>query len=131
MKNVIKPGEQRTMTYLVKREDVASFQGVVVHNVCATFTLAREVEWATRQYMFDLREDDEEGIGTFLSINHQAPAFVGEELVIESTVESLQGHELICAYIIRVRERVIATGKTGQKVLKKEKIQAIFNLSNQ
>jgi predicted thioesterase len=131
MKNVIKPGEQRTITYLVKREDVASFQGVVVHNVCATFTLAREVEWATRQYMFDLREDDEEGIGTFLSINHQAPAFVGEELVIESTVESLQGHELICAYIIRVRERVIATGKTGQKVLKKEKIQAIFNLSNQ
>lgn len=119
------------MTYLVKREDVASFQGVVVHNVCATFTLAREVEWATRQYMFDLREDDEEGIGTFLSINHQAPAFVGEELVIESTVESLQGHELICTYIIRVRERVIATGKTGQKVLKKEKIQAIFNLSNQ
>ncbi len=119
------------MTYLVKREDVASFQGVVVHNVCATFTLAREVEWATRQYIFDLREDDEEGIGTFLSINHQAPAFVGEELVIESTVESLQGHELICAYIIRVRERVIATGKTGQKVLKKEKIQAIFNLSNQ
>jgi predicted thioesterase len=131
MKNVIKPGEQRTMTYLVKREDVASFQGVVVHNVCATFTLAREVEWATRQYIFDLREDDEEGIGTFLSINHQAPAFVGEELVIESTVESLQGHELICSYIIRVRERVIATGKTGQKVLKKEKIQAIFNLSNQ
>jgi predicted thioesterase len=131
MKNVIKPGDQRTITYLVKGEDVASFQGVVVHNVCATFTLAREVEWATRQYMFDLREDDEEGIGTFLSINHQAPAFVGEELVIESTVESLQGHELICAFIIRVKERVIATGKTGQKVLKKEKIQAIFNLSNQ
>ena len=129
MKDVIKPGDQRTLTYLVKGEDVASFQGAVVHNVCATFTLAREIEWATRQYMFDLRDEDEEGIGTFLSINHLAPAFVGEELLIESTVESLNGNELICAYIVRVKERIIAAGKTGQKVLKKEKIQSLFNPS--
>lgn len=116
-----------TMQYRVKSEDVASFNGRVVHTVCSTFTLAREIEWATRQFVLAVREDDEEGIGTFLSIDHKGPAFVGEEIIIEASVDQINGHELICSYIARVGEHVVAVGKTGQKILKREKIAELFS----
>jgi fluoroacetyl-CoA thioesterase len=126
MKDIFKPGDKKQMIYRVKDEDVASFSGELVHPVCATFTLAREVEWATRQFVLEMRSEDEEGIGTFLSIHHKGPAFVGEQLVIESVVESIDGHELICSYIARVDDRLIAEGKTGQKIFKREKINALL-----
>jgi fluoroacetyl-CoA thioesterase len=127
MKDVLKPGYRKHLSYTVKQEDTAAFAGEEVHPVCATFTLAREIEWATRQYMFEWRDEDEEGIGTFLSIDHRSPAFVGDELIIESVIESINRNELICAYIVRVNDRVIATGKTGQKVLKREKLRLLLN----
>lgn len=113
----------------MKDVDVASFQGNVVHPVCATFTLAREIEWATRQFVLEMCEEDEEGIGTSLSIEHRGPAFVGEEIVIKAWVEEINGHELICRYEAMVKDRLIAIGKTGQKILKRDKIAQIFKKS--
>ena len=129
MKNIFSPGNKKSLRYRVKKEDLASFQGSVVHAVCSTYTLAREIEWATRQFVLEMRDDDEEGIGTFLSIEHSAPAFVDEEIIIDSTIEAINGHELICSYIARVGNRKVASGKTGQKILKREKIAKIFNKS--
>lgn len=126
MKNIFVPGDSKKMQYIVKEVDVAVFNGSVVHPVCATFTLSREVEWTTRQFVLEMRDDDEEGMGTFLSIDHRGPAFVGEELMIEATIDRIHGHELICSYIARVGDRTIATGKTGQKILKREKIKKLF-----
>lgn len=110
----------------MKDTDVATFLGKVVHPVCATYTLAREIEWATRQFVLEMREDDEEGIGTSLSIDHRGPAFIGEEIVITAWVEEINGHELICRYEAKVNDRLIAVGKTGQKILMREKIAQIF-----
>ena len=50
------------------------FSGKVVHPVCATFALARDIEWTTRQFVLQMRDDDEEGIGTMLTIDHRSPA---------------------------------------------------------
>lgn len=107
--------------------DVAAFHGTVVHEVCSTFTLAREAEWTTRQFVLDMREADEEGIGTFITVNHKGPAFVGEEVVISGKVEEVNGHELICTFEARVGERLVAEGKTGQKIFKKEKLAQRMN----
>ena len=126
MKDIFKPGDTKQTQYLVKETDVASFLGKVVHPVCATYTLAREIEWATRQFVLDMREDNEEGIGTSLSIDHRGPAFIGEEIVITALVEEINGHELICRYEAKVNDRLIAVGKTGQKILNREKIAQIF-----
>ena len=105
---------------------MASFQGKVVHPVCATFTLAREIEWATRQFVLEMRDDDEEGIGTSLTIDHRGPAFVGEEIVFTAWVDEIKDYELTCTYEAKVGERLVATGKTGQKILKREKIARLF-----
>ncbi len=110
----------------MKESDVAAFNGEIVHRVCSTFTLAREIEWATRQFVLEMREDDEEGIGTSITIDHRSPAFVGEEIVFTAWIDEMNGHELVCAYEANVNNRIIAFGKTGQKILKREKIAKIF-----
>ena len=120
MKSNVKPGDVHEYSFTVQADDVARFKGEIVHPVCSTFTLAREIEWTTRQFVLRMRDEDEEGVGTFLSINHQAPAFVGEEVRIVAQVESLVGNELICTYTATTDKRLVATGKTGQKILKKE-----------
>jgi len=126
LKKIFKPGDKKQTHYLVKEIDVASFLGKVVHPVCATFTLAREIEWATRQFVLEMRDEDEEGIGTSLTIDHRGPAFVGDEIVFTAWVVEINGHELICNYEARVNDKLIAVGKTGQKILKREKIAQIF-----
>ncbi|MBX2966001.1 MAG: hypothetical protein KF845_07640 [Cyclobacteriaceae bacterium] len=126
MKQIFKPGDQKTYERVISENDVAAFHGEVVHPVCATFALARDIEWSTRLFVLEMKDEDEEGIGTFLSIDHKGPAFVSETLTINATVESITGHELICSYIARVGDRTVATGKTGQKILKREKIARLL-----
>ncbi len=127
MKNIFAIGDKKEYQHTVQQSDIASFHGVVVHEVCATFALARDIEWTTRQFVLDMRDDDEEGIGTFLSIDHKSPAFVGEEINYSAEVHQINGHELICLYEAKVGARIIATGKTGQKILKKAKINKLFS----
>jgi len=126
VKSIFKKGDTKQTTYVVKENDVASFLGKVVHPVCSTFTLAREIEWSTRQFVLEMRDDDEEGIGTSISIDHRTPAFIGEEIIFTARFDEINGHELICTYEAKVDDRIIALGKTGQKILKQDKIAKIF-----
>lgn len=126
MKDIFKPGDRKHTTYVVQEADVAAFGGQVVHPVCSTFALAREAEWAGRQFVLEMRDVHEEGIGTQLIIDHKSPAFVGEEIVLTATVEKIENHEIICAFEATVNGRIIATGKTGQKILSREKIDRLF-----
>jgi fluoroacetyl-CoA thioesterase len=126
MKKVFKVGDQKLFRKIVESADIAAFSGMVVHPVYSTFALARDVEWATRQFVIDMRDEDEEGIGTLLTIEHTSPAFMGEEVVFTSTIDGLNDHEVLCSYKVEVGERLIARGKTGQKILKKDKIERLL-----
>ena len=126
MKNVFKVGDCQEYRRVIEPGDIASFQGKVVHSVCATFALARDIEWTSRLFILQMCESDEEGIGTMLTINHKGPAFVGEELAIFARVQQLTDNELICSYEVFVEDRLIATGLTGQKILTREKIGRLF-----
>ena len=111
---------------MVLESDCAIFNGELLHRVCATFALARDFEWSSRLFFLEMKEADEEGVGTMLSIDHQSPAFVGEEVLFIATVEKIERNELICSIEARAGDRTIATGKTGQKMLKKEKLKELF-----
>ncbi|MGB3179886.1 MAG: hotdog domain-containing protein [Cyclobacteriaceae bacterium] len=127
MKALFTKGDTKTYRHVVSDHDTAAFHGRQVHPVCATFALARDIEWASRLFVLEMKEEGEEGIGTMLTVNHSSPAFVGEEVVITATVESQEGNSLVCTYEAKVGERTVATGRTGQKVLPKNKIDALFN----
>ncbi|MFC5270447.1 thioesterase family protein [Adhaeribacter terreus] len=126
MKNLFRPGDIKTYQKTVSEADFAQFETGLVHPVCATFSLAQAVEWASRLFVLEMKDEDEEGIGTLLTIEHKSPAFAGETITITATVKSLERNELICSYEAKVGERLVATGETGQKILKKEKLQKIL-----
>jgi fluoroacetyl-CoA thioesterase len=119
-------GTSKIHSFIVTPQDTARFADGEVHSVCSTFTLAREAEWAGRLFVLEMRQPDEEGIGTSLTINHVSPALVGQTVVIEAQGDRYEIGELICSYVARVGERVVAKGQTGQRLLKREKIAEVF-----
>ena len=126
MKNSFKLGDKKTYTKNVDSSDTASFDSGQVHPVYATFALGRDAEWVCRLFVIDMKEVDEEGIGTFLQIKHHSPALVNETVLFEATLESIEGNSVICTFEARVGNRLIADGRTGQKILKKEKLERLF-----
>jgi fluoroacetyl-CoA thioesterase len=125
MKVIFKPGDSKTYQKTVTENDTATFHGEILHRVYATFALARDFEWSSRLFFLEMKDDDEEGVGTFLQIEHKSPAQIGEEVTIKASIESITGNELICIIEARSGNRIIATGKTGQKMLKKEKLKKL------
>ena len=126
MKNIFKKGDQKIFRNKVTESDQAIFHGELLHSVCSTFALARDFEWSSRLFFLEMKEDDEEGVGTSLQLAHKSPAFVGEEIVFTATVEEIKGMELVCSIEARVNDRLIAQGSTGQKMLKKERLAKVF-----
>ena len=126
MKRIFNPGDQKVYIRKITEDDLATFHGELLHTVYATFALARDFEWSSRLFFLEMKEPEEEGVGTFLQIHHKSPAFAGEEVVIVATVESIVGMELTCHIEARVNDRLIADGKTGQRMLKKERLKMIF-----
>ena len=122
MKNLYKINDKKRHFKLIGPSDLASFEVGMVHPFCSTFVLAREMEWSSRLFVLEILDEDEEGIGTRLEIDHLSPALEGEELIIEAIITSLDQHEIICKIEVTVGKRVIAKGLTGQKILKKTKL---------
>jgi len=129
MKRLFVKGDQKVFRKTITDQDLASFHGETLHAVYSTFAIARDFEWSSRLFFIEMKEADEEGVGTFLQINHRSPAFSGEEVVIVATIDTMEGMELRCIIEARVNDRLIADGMTGQRMLKKERLKALFTKS--
>jgi fluoroacetyl-CoA thioesterase len=127
MKNPFSLGDIKIYKKTVIQTDTATFDSGQVHPVYATFALGRDAEWACRLFVLEMKEADEEGIGTFLHVDHASPALLGSEVVFTAALKSVERNEVICSYEARVGDRLIAKGETGQKILKKEKLEKVFN----
>lgn len=126
MKNIYKIGDATSLQFTVSDKDTAKFDTGEVHPVYATFALGRDAEWTTRQFVLNMKEADEEGIGTFLNIIHHSPALINSVVDITAIVTAINGHEIICSFEAKCGDRLIATGETGQKILKREKLERLF-----
>jgi len=127
MKLLFKEGDIKIFTRKVTEADTATFDSGQVHPVYATFAIARDAEWACRLFVLEMKEDDEEGIGTFVSVNHTSPALVGEEVVFEAVVTKIEKNEIVCSYTATCGNRIIANGDNKQKILKKTRVEQIFS----
>lgn len=126
MKLLFTPGHRFEIVHTVGPHDTATFPTGEVHPVYATFAVAREAEWVCRQFVLAMREADEEGIGTFVEVQHRSPALAGQEVRFTGILELVQGNEVICRFEAHVGTRLVADGRTGQKILKKERISKLF-----
>lgn len=120
-------GSAKFHDFVVNQKDLAKFTEGLVHPVCSTFALAREVEYASRLFVLEGKAEDEEGIGTFLEIKHIAPALLGARIHCKAEVLTHIEQELICKVDVYEGEKQLASCRTGQKVLKKEQLKKIFS----
>ncbi|MBX7108149.1 MAG: hypothetical protein K1X61_05815 [Chitinophagales bacterium] len=126
MKLIFKPGDQKKFSKIVEAADTAGFESGLVHEVYSTFSIARDAEWSGRLFVLEIREDDEEGIGTFITVHHHAPAFPGEMIIFTATLTAIRKHEIITSFEARAGKRLIASGEQGQKLFKLEKIKRLL-----
>ena len=127
MVNPFQPGDIKVFTHVVTDQDIAAFETGIVHQVYSTFCLTRDAEWSTRLFVLEMKEADEEGIGTFIEVIHRSPALVNSTVNFFATLDAVNGHEVICSFVAKCGDRIIAEGKTGQKILKKEKLERIMS----
>lgn len=125
MKNPFQIGDKKHFRKRVLPEETARFESGEVHPFYGTFALARDAEWSSRLFVLDMKEEDEEGIGTFVEVQHLSPALVGDEVEFTAVLVEQQKNNVICSIEAKVGDRMIAKGRTGQKILKKEKLKQI------
>jgi len=130
VKNIYRVGDTHTLEFVVTEADLASFNGERVHPFYSTFALGRDVEWTCRQFVLQMKDDDEEGIGSFLNIRHKSPAMLGETVTITAIFRTLNGNKIDCDFRVEIDERLIAEGEQGQRILKKAKIEQITKAMN-
>ena len=122
MKNPFSIGDVKRHRFEVRPQDIAQFETGLVHPVCSTFKLGQEMEWSSRLFVLEMLEEGEEGVGTMLHIDHLSPAHVGEKVDLVAIFNSFEQKFLICDIEVRVGDRIIAKGQTGQKLLSKERL---------
>lgn len=126
MVNPFSIGDTKEYRHKVTEADKAEFASGEVHAVYSTFALTRDAEWAGRLFVLEMKEEGEEGIGTGITVMHHSPALLGQEVVFTATLTEVNKNEVVVDYTAYVGDRLVASGKTWQKILKKEKIDKLF-----
>ena len=126
MNNPFQPGDLQQFERLVSKEHLAVFDSGEVHPVYSTFALARDAEWACRLFVLAMKEAHEEGIGTFVSVEHLAPALLGQTVRFTAVLLQVEGNRVRCRYEAHVQHRLIARGEQEQRILDKSRVEAML-----
>lgn len=132
MKAGFVPGIVRELSVVVTEDMCPAFDGVVVHRVYSTWSAAHHFELAARKVLVDFLEPHEEGIGSFLSVDHLAPCPVGRTVRIEAKlVEVTADHHprVVCEVWAYDGERLLARGRQVQVVMSKEHLRRYIEKS--
>ncbi|MFT6113036.1 MAG: putative thioesterase [Bacteroidia bacterium] len=130
MKQLFRYGDTKEFYRTVGKKDAASFNGVQVHPYYSTYALARDAEWTSRLFVLDMKEAEEEGIGTFVDIKHKSPAPIGSEVRFIATLKSVIYGEVVCTVTAKVGMRLIATIETGQKILTEDELESLKRVAH-
>ncbi|MGY1694283.1 thioesterase family protein [Geodermatophilus sp. SYSU D00814] len=96
-----------------------------VHPVYATYAMAKHFEEAGRKLLLAHLEPGEAGVGTAVSVEHLAPAWVGDRVRVTATCTQVQGNRLTCALTaVDAHGRLLGRGTTGQAVLPEDVLAA-------
>jgi fluoroacetyl-CoA thioesterase len=129
VKDGLVPGTQKEVTYVVTPEMCPAFDGEIVHQVCSTWEIVHYMEVAGRMVLLDFLEPHEEGVGSHASCDHMGPAAVGSSVRVVATATDVSERELSCDCVAFRGDRMIAAGKTVQKVFPREVLERILRKS--
>jgi len=126
MKPSLKPGNSAEVIITVTEDMCPSFDGIVVHRVYSTWSMAHHMELAARKVLTPHLEEHEEGIGSHLSIDHVAPTPLGHSVRVLAKAIELGPTTLICECIAYDGERIIGRGRQIQRILPRAKLAALI-----
>ena len=116
MKDGLVPGIQAEVSFEVTEDMRPIFDDVAVHQVCSTWSLVHYMELAGRRILMQHLEPHEEGVGSHATCDHLAPAKVGRTVRVIATVADASDRELVCEVVAFNGDRLIARGKTVQRI---------------
>src|SRR5687768_2751229 len=99
MKSSLRVGNTAEVKITVTQDMCPAFDGVVVHRVYSTWSMAHHMELAARKVLAPHLEEHEEGIGSHLTIDHVAPAPVGHQVRVVAHAVELGPTTLVCDVI--------------------------------
>lgn len=129
MKPGFTPGISRTVHARVTEDMCPAFEGVVVHRVYSTWSMVHHMELAARKVLVDFLEEDEEGIGARVCVDHRSPAPVGTDVVVRAELVEVRRNRVVCRVTAWAGKRLLGEGEQVQVVLKKDKIKRILERS--
>ena len=126
MKPELRPGVTAEVTAEVTEDMCPAFDGVIVHRVYSTWSLAHHMELAARKVLAPHLEEHEEGIGEHLSIDHLAPTPVGKTVRVVATCTEMDGARVVCDVVAYDGERMVGRGRQVQRVLPKAVLASLI-----
>lgn len=135
MKSSLAIGNSAEITITVTDDMCPAFDGIVVHRVYSTWSMAHHMELAARMVLAPHLEEHEEGIGSQLSIDHLSPTPLGNRVRVVAKAVELGPTTLICdvhAYHVRPGgDKLVGQGRQTQRVLPKAKLQQLIERAAQ
>mgnify|MGYP006286432243 CR=1 FL=1 len=130
MRPSLRVGHRAEVSITVTLEMCPAFDGVVVHRVYSTWSMAHHMELAARKVLAPHLEAEEEGIGAHLSIDHVAPAPVGVLVRVTAEAVELDASTLVCTVEAHRMDAsgpvLVGRGRQVQRVLPRRKLDALF-----
>ncbi|MFQ5493913.1 MAG: thioesterase family protein [Phycisphaerae bacterium] len=123
MKPGFEPGIVREISVVVTEEMCPAFDGVIVHRVYSTWSVAHHFELAARKVLVGFLEEDEEGIGSHVSVDHLAPCGIGSAVRVRATLTEVRHGRVVCEVAAYEGQRLLARGRQIQVVMKKTELQ--------
>jgi predicted thioesterase len=119
-------GAVAEVSFTVTPEMCPAFDEQIVHEVCSTWEIVHYMEVAGRKMLTPFLEPDEEGVGSHASCDHAGPALVGTQVRVVAKAVVANERELVCDCSAYRGDRLIATGKTVQKIFPREVLERIL-----
>jgi fluoroacetyl-CoA thioesterase len=126
MKKGLAEGAVAEVRFTVTPEMCPAFDYKIVHEVCSTREIVHHMEVAGRKMLTPYLEPNEEGVGSHASCDHTGPALVESEVRIVARAVVANERELVCDCTAYRGDRLIATGKTVQRIFPREVLERIL-----
>ncbi len=125
MKPGLAIGTRDEVVVEVTEQMCPAFDGVIVHRVYSTWSLAHHMELAARKVLVPYLEEHEEGLGTHLTVDHLSLTPVGKTVRVVAEVSEVGSDRVVCDVSAYDGDRLIARGSQVQRVLAKESIRKL------
>jgi predicted thioesterase len=126
VKSGLKVGSTAEVRARVTEDMCPAFDGVVVHHVYSTWSMAHHMELAARKVLAPHLEAHEEGIGSHLSIDHLSPTPVGRSVRVVARAIEVDPTTVVCELTAYDGDRLVGRGRQVQRVLPREKLKALI-----